>query len=77
MQDFPSKKNPCPVATGQGIKHKIRCLKTTDYNMLSLQEIVDDLPAVAPERGMHVGDVHPVGSFRVVLPDELVELAVL
>jgi len=45
--------------------------------MLSLQEIVDDLPAVAPEWGMHVGDVHPVGSFRVVLPDELVELAVL
>ena len=44
---------------------------------LFLQEIVDDLPAVAPVGCWDVADVNPIGAAAVVLPDELVKLEVL
>ena len=40
---------------------------------LFLQQIVDDILAVAPEVREYEGDMHPVGAALVVLPDELVE----
>ena len=42
--------------------------------MLFFQEIVDDLSAV-PAVGT-ITDMHPVGAIRIMLPDELVEVAV-
>ena len=41
--------------------------------MLFLQQVVDDLLTVATVCA--VGDVYPIVAFRVVLPDELVKLA--
>ena len=41
--------------------------------MLFLQQIVDDLLSISSVGA--VGDVYPIVSFRIVLPDELVEVA--
>ena len=42
--------------------------------MLFLQKIVYHLPTI-PTVGT-ITDMHPIGAFRIVLPDELIELAV-
>lgn len=39
---------------------------------LFLQKIINRLPTVATEVGVHEGDVYPVGAVPGVLPDELI-----
>jgi len=44
-------------------------------NRLLFQKVVDDLSAVLAVGT--IADMHPVGALRIVLPDELVEVAVV
>ena len=43
---------------------------------LFLQKIINRLPTVAAEVGMHEGDVYPVRAVAGVLPDELIKVQV-